>query len=235
MKLKIQNQESLLTFVFYRDQSVETQNALNLQRVICLLSGTDCGAWIAFLREKALNDEERPAIRVRALTALQAALTEEQMMEHMELHSYTLDLRIKVLNFLSRLEVLGLVYKVRTMESCHFDTILIYIFCCTKQEEEFEVTDKADLIRALLQSGASTQRCITLAMDLATFNVVQEPDIWTNILERIVKFNMLETARSLINDISEIRLLWVNPVMAPAWNLILQAPFKQSKEAIFVY
>lgn len=87
----------------------------------------------------------------------------------------------------------------------------------------------------MLQSGASTQRCVTLAMDLATFNVVQEPDIWTNILERIVKFNMLETARALINDISEIRLLWVNPVMAPAWNLILQAPFKQSKEAIFVY
>lgn len=69
-------------------------------------------AWIAFLREKALNDEERPAIRVRALTALQAALSEDQMMEHMGLHSYTLNLRIKVLNFLSRLEVLGLVYKV---------------------------------------------------------------------------------------------------------------------------
>lgn len=77
-----------------------------------MLSGSDCVAWIAYLRETALNDEERPAVRVRALTALQAALTEEQMMEHMELHSYTLDLRIKVLNFLSRLEVLGLVYRV---------------------------------------------------------------------------------------------------------------------------
>ena len=40
---------------------------------------------------------------------------------------------------------------------------------------------------------------------------------------------MLETAHSLIKDISEIRLLWVNPVMAPVWNLILQAPFKQSE------
>lgn len=89
------------------------QNKQNLDRVICLLSGSDCVSWIAYLREKALNDEERPSTRVRALTALQAALTEEQMVEHMELHSYTLNLRIKVLNFLSRLEVLGLVYKVR--------------------------------------------------------------------------------------------------------------------------
>lgn len=98
----------------FRDLSVELQNNQNLQRVICLLSGSDCVAWIAYLREKALNDEERPAVRVRALMALQAALTEEQMMEHMELHSYTLDLRVKVLNFLSRLEFLGLVYKVKT-------------------------------------------------------------------------------------------------------------------------
>lgn len=89
------------------------QNTQNLQRVICLLSGSDCVAWIAYLREKALSDEERPAVRVRALTALQAALNDEQMMEHLELYSYTLDLRIKVLNFLSRLEFLGLVYKVR--------------------------------------------------------------------------------------------------------------------------
>ena len=95
-----------------RDSSVELQNAQNLQRVICLLSGSDSVSWIAYLREKALNDEERPAVRVRALTALQAALTEEQMMEHMGLYSYTLDLRVKVLNFLSRLEFLGLVYKV---------------------------------------------------------------------------------------------------------------------------
>lgn len=80
--------------------------------MICLLSGSDYVSWVAYLREKALNDEERPAVRMRALTALQAALTEDQMMEHMELHSYTLNLRIKVLNFLSRLEVLGLVYKV---------------------------------------------------------------------------------------------------------------------------
>lgn len=71
-------------------------------------------------------------------------------------------------------------------------------------------------------------------MDLATFNVIQEPDIWTNILERMVKFSMLETAHSLIKDISEIRLLWVNPVMAPAWNLVLQAPFKQSKENVLL-
>lgn len=81
----------------------------------------------------------------------------------------------------------------------------------------------------MLQSGASTQRCITLAIDLATSNVIQDADIWTNILEKVVKFNMLETAHSLIRDISEIRLLWVNPVMAPVWNLTLQAPFKQSK------
>jgi hypothetical protein len=92
------------------------------------------------------------------------------------------------------------------------------------------VTDKADLIRALLQSGASTQRCITLAMDLATCNIIQDADIWSSILERVVKFNLLETAHSLIKDISEIRYLWINPVMAPVWNLILQAPFKQSKQ-----
>ncbi|KAK4002762.1 hypothetical protein OUZ56_004564 [Daphnia magna] len=192
------------------DLSIELQNKQNLDRVICLLSGSDCVSWIAYLREKALNDEERPSTRVRALTALQAALTEEQMVEHMELHSYTLNLRIKVLNFLSRLEVLGLVYK----------------------EEEFELTDKADLIRALLQSGASTQRCIALAIDLATCNIIQDADIWTNILEKVVKFNMLETAHSLIKDISEIRLLWVNPVMAPVWNLILQSPFKQNNSNI---
>lgn len=66
-------------------------------------------------------------------------------------------------------------------------------------------------------------------MDLATCNVIQDSDIWNSILERVVKFNMLETAKALIQDISEIRLLWVNPVMAPLWNLILQAPFKQSK------
>lgn len=80
----------------------------------------------------------------------------------------------------------------------------------------------------MLQSG-TTQRCITLAIDLATCNVIQDSDIWTSILERVVKFNMLETARALLKDISEIRLLWVNPVMAPVWNLILQASFKQSK------
>ncbi|EFX79172.1 hypothetical protein DAPPUDRAFT_304960 [Daphnia pulex] len=193
-----------------QDLSVELQNKQNLERVICLLSGSDYVSWVAYLREKALNDEERPAVRMRALTALQAALTEDQMMEHMELHSYTLNLRIKVLNFLSRLEVLGLVYK----------------------EDEFEVTDKADLIRALLQSGASTQRCITLAMDLATCNIIQDADIWSSILERVVKFNLLETAHSLIKDISEIRYLWINPVMAAVWNLILQAPFKQNSSDV---
>ena len=228
---------------FHRDLSVELQNKLNLERVICLLSGSDCVSWIAYLRDKALSDEERPAVRMRALTALQAALTEDQMMEHMELHSYTLNLRIKVLNFLSRLEVLGLVYKVLYISRrTHFPSVavlsslfllifsIVTTFSFRKQEDEFEVTDKADLIRALLQSGASTQRCITLAMDLATCNIIQDADIWSSILERVVKFNMLETAHSLIKDISEIRYLWINPVMAPVWNLILQAPFKQSKK-----
>jgi hypothetical protein len=67
-------------------------------------------------------------------------------------------------------------------------------------------------------------------MDLATCNIIQDADIWSSILERVVKFNLLETAHSLIKDISEIRYLWINPVMAPVWNLILQAPFKQSKQ-----
>lgn len=183
--------------------------------------------WIAFLREKALNDEERPAVRVRALMALEAALSEEQMIEHMELHSYTLSLRIKVLTFLSRLEFLGLVYKVGYRLLHQSGTSLHSAL--GSQEEEFEQADKADLIRALLQSGGSTQRCITLAMDLATYNVVQDADIWASILEKVVKFNMLETAERLIRDTSEVRMLWVNPVMAPVWNLILQAPFKQSK------
>jgi hypothetical protein len=101
------------------------QNKQNLERVICLLSGSDSGSevsWIAYLREKALNDEERPALRMRALTALQAALTEDQMMEHMELHSYALNLKIKLLNFLSRLEVLGLVYKVL------YISITVYVY-----------------------------------------------------------------------------------------------------------
>lgn len=186
------------------DLNTSSQNEVNLQRIICLLSGSDCAVWIAYLREKALNEDERPAVRVRALTALQASLDPDQMVSHLEMHSYALELRIKVLTFLSRLEFLGLVYR----------------------EEEFEVTDKADLIRALLQSGGDTQRCITLAMDLATANVIQDADIWKNILQSIVKFNMIETARNLIKDISEIRLLWVNPVMAPVWNLILQSPFK---------
>lgn len=94
------------------------------------MNGSDCLAWIAYLREKALNDEERPAVRVRALTALQAALTEEQMMEHMELHSFTLDLRIKVLNFLSRLEVLGLVYKVMYfLFFIYFLFVLVKLIC----------------------------------------------------------------------------------------------------------
>lgn len=85
---------------------------MNLQRIICLLSGSDCAVWIAYLREKALNEDERPAVRVRALTALQASLDPDQMVSHLEMHSYALELRIKVLTFLSRLEFLGLVYRV---------------------------------------------------------------------------------------------------------------------------
>ena len=72
---------------------------------------------IAFLQERAVNEEERPAVRVRALTALQPALSEEEMFERMGLHSYTLTIRIKVLTFLSRLEVLGLVFKVTYPDS----------------------------------------------------------------------------------------------------------------------
>lgn len=197
-----------------------------MERVICLLSGSDSGALIAFLRKMALEEEERAAVRVRALMALEASLTEDQLMEHIGLHSYTLKLRVKVLNFLSRLEFLGLVYKVKK-QSMRFDYPTL--IDCTQQEDEFEVADKADLIRALLQSGGSTQRCIALAMDIASYYVIQDFDIWSDILDKITKFNMIETAEKLLNDISEIRLLWVNPVMAPVWNLILQAPFRQSK------
>ena len=112
---------------------------------------------------------------------------------------------------------------------------MMKILVNVEQEEEFEITDKADLIRALLQSGGGTQRCITLAMDLATSNVTQDADIWKSILHSIVKFNMIDTARNLIKDISEIRLLWVNPVMAPVWNLILQSPFKHGKSFQFTF
>lgn len=70
-------------------------------------------------------------------------------------------------------------------------------------------------------------------MDLATYNIVQDADIWASILEKVTKFNMLETAERLIKDTSEIRVLWVNPVMAPIWNMLLQAPFKQSNEFHF--
>ena len=97
------------------------------------------------------------------------------------------------------------------------------------------MTDKADLIRALLQSGGGTQRCITLEMDLATSNIIRDADVWKNILQGVVKFNMIETAQRLIKDISEIRLLWVNPVMAPVWNFILQAPFKQSILSLIIF
>lgn len=95
-----------------RDFNANSQNEMNLQRVICLLSGSDHAVWIAYLREKALNEDERPAVRVRALMALQASLSPDQMVTHLEMHSYALDLRIKVLTFLSRLEFLGLVYRV---------------------------------------------------------------------------------------------------------------------------
>jgi len=78
-----------------------------------------------------------------------------------------------------------------------------------QQEEEFEAADKADLIRGLLQSGGGTQRCITLALDLATYNVIQDNDIWVSILEKIIKFQMLETAEQLLKVISENRALWV--------------------------
>ena len=88
---------------------------MNLQRIICLLSGSDYAVWVAFLREQALNEDERPAVRVRALTALQASLSQHQIVTHLDLHSYALDLRIKVLTFLSRLEFLGLVYRVTTI------------------------------------------------------------------------------------------------------------------------
>lgn len=90
----------------------DSQNAVNLERIICLLNGSDSTALMAFLQEKALNEDERPAVRVRALTALQPSLSAEEMFERLGLHSYDLDIRIKVLTFLSRLEVLGLVYKV---------------------------------------------------------------------------------------------------------------------------
>lgn len=82
-----------------------------------------------------------------------------------------------------------------------------------------------------MQSGGSTQRCITLAMDLATDNIVQDADIWSSILEKVVRFNMLETAQRLLRETKETLMLWANPVMAPVWNLILQAPFKQSNES----
>lgn len=65
-------------------------------------------------------------------------------------------------------------------------------------------------------------------MDIASYYVIQDFDIWSGILEKIIKLNMIETAEKLLKDISEIRLLWVNPVMAPIWNLILQTPFRQS-------
>ena len=90
----------------------DSQNAINLERIICLLNCSDSTALIAFLQERALNEEERPAIRVRALTALQPSLSAEEMFQRLGLHSYDLDIRIKVLTFLSRLEFLGLVYKV---------------------------------------------------------------------------------------------------------------------------
>lgn len=83
-----------------------------MQRIICLLGGSESSPLIAFLQEQALNEEERPVVRVRALTALQASLSEEEMFQRMGLHSYALAIRIQVLTFLSRLEILGLVFKV---------------------------------------------------------------------------------------------------------------------------
>lgn len=106
----------LVTLFFNSRSDVEAQNRTNLERVICLLSGSDSGALIALLRKMALEEEERAAVRVRALMALEASLSDDQLMEHIGLHSYTLKLRIKVLNFLSRLEFLGLVYKVTNKE-----------------------------------------------------------------------------------------------------------------------
>ena len=99
------------------DSNIEVQNKQNLQRVICILKGSDYNSWVEILRVKALDDEERPAVRVRALTALREALSESQMIEYMQLHSFTLDIRIKVLTFLSRLEFVGLVYKVCCLKS----------------------------------------------------------------------------------------------------------------------
>lgn len=61
-------------------------------------------------------------------------------------------------------------------------------------------------------------------MDLATYYVIQDADIWSSILQSVVKHNMLDTAQQLYADIAQIRTLWVNPVMAPVWNLILQVP-----------
>ncbi len=101
-----------MTNYIYRDSNVELQNKTSLQRIICLLSGSDYESWVSFLRERAMNDDERPAVRVRALTALEAVLSEQQMMEHLEFGSFDLSLKVTVLTFLSRLEFLGLVYRV---------------------------------------------------------------------------------------------------------------------------
>ena len=96
------------------------------------------------------------------------------------------------------------------------------------QEEEFENADKAAQIRVLMQSGGGTQRCVTLAMDIAIREQILDLDIWRSILQNIVKFNMIEVADRLRRDISKFQSLWVNPAMVPIWNLILQAPFKRS-------
>lgn len=91
---------------------------------------------------KALEDEERPAVRVRALTALREALSESQMIEYMDLHSFTLDIRIKVLTFLSRLEFVGLVYKVRCLKSSSFSSLFLNEYAISNRKRNSKLLIK---------------------------------------------------------------------------------------------
>ena len=98
----------------------DVQDEINLERVVCLLSGSDCSAWIAYLRDKGLNDEEPAAVRVRALKALRCSLPEEEVDALLGRSSFELDNLISLLAFISRLEFLGFFFKVRSVNSVHF-------------------------------------------------------------------------------------------------------------------
>ncbi|XP_075754796.1 kinetochore-associated protein 1 isoform X3 [Pelodiscus sinensis] len=91
--------------------------------------------------------------------------------------------------------------------------------------ESFHESPKEGIIRGLWKNHSHEPKVVRLVTELSLEYKVYDPQLWSDLLHKLLDFNMIHYLRKVLIAITGVPSLWQIPCLNRAWRSVILAPF----------